>query len=246
MKMNPETRKVFKKLFKNKKVSVPTILAIVLGAFFFFFIFKDIPSPTRLSSSSIPQATQIFDRNGKLLYSIYKNKNQTFIPLSTIPEYMQEATISIEDRSFYQHGAVDLKGIARALYSTAIRKELQGGSTLTQQLVKTSLLTPERTITRKIKEVVLAFATEAIYPKNKIIEMYLNQVPYGGTAYGVEAAAQTYFGKSAKNLTLAESAMLAGLPEAPTTYSPFGAHPELAKQRQEVVLRAMVEEGYIT
>ena len=245
MKIDPRLKKNFKKLLKNKKISIPATIAIVLGALFFFFIFKDIPSPTRLSSSSIPQATQIFDRNGKLLYSIYTSKNQTFVPLSTIPQHMQEATLSIEDRSFYQHGAIDLRGIARAAYSIVVRKQLQGGSTLTQQLVKTSLLSPERTVTRKIKEVVLAFATEAIYPKNKIIEMYLNQVPYGGTAYGVEAAAQTYFGKSAKNLTLAESAMLAGLPEAPTTYSPFGAHPELAKRRQEEVLRAMVEEGYI-
>ena len=239
-------KKILKRLFKSKKISIPLTIVALLGALLFFFIFKDIPSPTTLGSSSIPQATQIFDRNGKLLYSIYINKNQTFIPLSTIPEHMQQATLSIEDRNFYQHGAIDLRGIVRAAYSIAVKKELQGGSTLTQQLVKTSLLTPERTITRKIKEVILAFATEAIYPKNKIIEMYLNQVPYGGTAYGVEAAAQTYFGKSAKDLNIAESAMLAGLPEAPTTYSPFGAHPELAKQRQEEVLRAMYEEGYIT
>lgn len=158
---------------------------------------------------------------------------------------MQQATISIEDRSFYEHGAIDLKGIARAAYSIVFKKELQGGSTLTQQLVKTSLLTPERTITRKVKEIALSFATEAIYPKSKILEMYLNQVPYGGTAYGVEAAAQTYFGKHVEKLTIAESALLAGLPEAPTTYSPFGSHPEFARQRQVEVINAMYEEGYI-
>ncbi|MEX2007577.1 MAG: transglycosylase domain-containing protein [Candidatus Levyibacteriota bacterium] len=239
-------RKLLKRSLKNKKIAAVAVAGVTLFAVFFFFIFKDIPSPTTLGSSSVPQATQIFDRNGKLLYSIYTNKNQTFIPLSTIPKHMQQATIAIEDRNFYQHGAIDLRGIARAAYSIIVRKELQGGSTLTQQLVKTSLLTPERTVTRKIREVLLAFATEAVYPKNKIIEMYLNQVPYGGTAYGVEAAAQTYFGKSAKDLTLPESALLAGLPEAPTTYSPFGAHPELSRQRQEEVLRAMHEEGYIT
>jgi len=119
------------------------------------------------------------------------------------------------------------------------KKELQGGSTLTQQLVKTSLLTPERTLQRKAKELLESIATEVIYPKNKILEMYLNQVPYGGTAYGVEAASQTYFGKSVKQLTLAESALLAGLPESPTTYSPFGSHPELAKERQIEILTAM-------
>jgi len=241
-----ELKRVFKRFTKKKRYSVPTSFLFLLIALFFIFIFRDIPSPTKLSSLSIPQSTQIFDRNGKLLYSIYANQNRTFVPLSSIPKSMQQASIAIEDKSFYQHGAIDFKGIARAFYSIAVHKQLQGGSTLTQQLVKTSLLTPERTVTRKIKEVVLSFATEALYPKSKILEMYLNQVPYGGTAYGVEAAAQTYFGKHAKELDIAESALLAGLPEAPTTYSPFGAHPELAKKRQEEVIKNMYDQGYIT
>ena len=109
--------------------------------------------------------------------------------------------------------------------------KVQGGSTLNQQLVKNSLLTQEQTIPRKIKEIILAFATEFIYSKNQILEMYLNQSPYGGPAYGIEAASETYFGKHAKNLDLAESALLAGLPQSPTKYSPFGAHPELAKTK---------------
>lgn len=242
----PKVPKLIKKTSKKKFFSIPLGLIIILCVLFFIFILRDVPSPTKLSSPTIPQSTQIFDRNGKLLYSIYTNKNQTFVPLSSIPKHMQQATIAIEDRSFYQHGAIDFKGIARALYSIAINKQLQGGSTITQQLVKTSLLTPERTITRKIKEIFLSFATEAIYSKNKILEMYLNQVPYGGTAYGVETAAQTYFGKHVHELDIAESALLAGLPEAPTTYSPFGSHPELAKQRQKEVIKAMYEEGYIT
>ncbi len=239
-------KKVFKRLIRKKRYSIPAVFGILFAATFLLFIFKDIPSPTRLASSSIPQSTQIYDRNGKLLYAIYANKNQSFVSLNSIPKYMQKATIAIEDRSFYQHGAIDIKGIARAAYSIVFKKQLQGGSTLTQQLVKTSLLTPERTITRKIKEVILSFATEAVYSKSKILEMYLNQVPYGGTAYGVEAASQMYFGKHVQELDIAESALLAGLPEAPTTYSPFGAHPELAKQRQEEVIRNMYEQGYIT
>ena len=145
-------------------------ILILLTAFFsifYYFILRDLPSPTKLSSSSIPQSTQIFDRNDKLLYTIYGNKNQTFIPLNQIPKSLQKATIAIEDKDFYRHGAIDVRGIIRAAYSTLVHRELQGGSTLTQQLVKTSLLTPERTIIRKFKEVILSFATEIIYPKDR-------------------------------------------------------------------------------
>lgn len=168
-----------------------------------------------------------------------------FVPLSQMPKGLQAATIAIEDKDFYKHGAVDLRGITRALYSIVFKQQLQGGSTITQQLVKNSLLTSDRTIQRKIKEIILAFVTETMYTKDQILEMYLNQVPYGGTAYGVEAASQTYFGKRVKDLNLSESAFLAGLPEAPTTYSPFGAYPELAKARQATVLKKMYEQDYI-
>lgn len=222
------------------------ILILLILATFYWWALADLPSPTRLSSSKIPQSSQIFDRNGNLLYSIYEDKNQTFIPLSDIPKHLQLATIAIEDKDFYRHGAVDFRGIARALVANIFYKDFQGGSTLTQQLVKNSLLTPERTITRKIKEVALSFLTELLYSKNKILEMYLNQVPYGGTAWGVQAAAQTYFGKKAKDLTLAESALLAGLPESPTAYSPFGTHPKFAKKRQAEILEQMQKQGYIT
>lgn len=234
------------RILKRKKYLIIAVLVLVLLQLFFFFIFRDIPSPIKLSSEALPQSTQIFDRNGKLLYTIFTNRNQTFIPLSSIPKQMQQATIAIEDKNFYNHGAIDLKGVARAAFSIVVHRKLQGGSTLTQQLVKTSLLTPERTLIRKVREVILSYATESIYSKTKILEMYLNQVPYGGTAYGVEAAAQAYFGKHAKDLDIAESALLAGLPEAPTTFSPFGAHPELAKKRQVEVLQDMYDEGYIT
>lgn len=241
-------KKRFKKVFlrhKRRNIALSIISLLILLSFY-FWILKDLPSPTKLSSSAIPQSTQIFDRNDKLLFTIYKNKDQVFIPLSEIPKPMQQATLAIEDKNFYYHGAIDLKGITRAMFSIVFKQELQGGSTLTQQLVKNSLLSPERTILRKVKEVLLAFATEAVYSKNEIMEMYLNQTPYGGTAYGVEAAAKTYFGKKAKDLTLPEAALLAGLPEAPSTNSPFGAHPDYAKRRQELVLSEMQQEGYIT
>ena len=242
-------KKVFKKVNLKKHTWGKLLLLGILVLFvfsFYYLILRDLPLPTKLSSTSNPQSTLIYDRNGKLLYNIYDKKNQTFIPLTTIPKYMQEATIAIEDKSFYQHGAVDFRGIARAFISTVFHRQVQGGSTLTQQLVKNSLLTQEQTVLRKIKEVILAFATEIIYSKSQILEMYLNQVPYGGTAYGVEAASETYFGKHAKDLDLAESALLAGLPQAPTQFSPFGAHPEEGKDRQVEVLTAMQEQGYIT
>lgn len=201
MKLNlPKTlqKRLNLKELTHKKVIV--ICVLLLFAFsFYYFILRDLPLPTKLSSSSNPQSTLIYDRNGKLLYNIYDKKNQTFVPLSSIPKYMQEATIAIEDKSFYQHGAIDLRGIARAAVSIVLHQQIQGGSTLTQQLVKNSLLTQQQTILRKIKEIILAFATEIVYSKGQILEMYLNQTPYGGTSYGVEAAAETYFGKHAKD-----------------------------------------------
>lgn len=222
------------------------LLVVVLLGVFYEVVIKDLPSPTKLSSNTKSHSTQIYDRNGKLLYTFYGNRNQTFVPLSKIPKYMQDATIAIEDRSFYQHGAIDMRGILRAAYSTLIHKQIQGGSTLTQQLVKNSLLTPQQTIQRKVKEIILAFATEMMYTKKQIIEMYLNQVPYGGTAYGVEAAAHTYFGKDISKLDLAQMAFLAALPEAPSELSPYGSHPELGIARQHEVLEQMYEQGYIT
>ncbi len=224
----------------------PFFLVSILFGILYFTLLKDLPSPTKLNTTTASYSTHIYDRKGRLLYTIYSDRNQTFVSLDKIPKSVQEATIALEDKDFYLHGAIDLRGIARSLYSILVHKELQGGSTLTQQLVKNSLLTPERTIERKIKEVILAFATEALYNKDEILEMYLNQVPYGGTAYGVEAAAVQYFGKNARNLTLAEAAFIAGLPESPSTLSPFGSHPELGKKRQEEALRKMVEQKFIT
>lgn len=219
---------------------------LLIFGILYLILLRDLPSPTRLTKTTGSYSTQIYDRNNKHLYTVYSNRNQSFISLNKIPKNIQYATIAIEDKDFYRHGAIDLRGIARAVYSIVFHKKIQGGSTLTQQLVKNSLLTPEQTIQRKIREVILAFATEMLYDKDKILEMYLNQVPYGGTSYGVEAASQGYFGKSVKDLTLAEQAFLAGLPEAPSTLSPFGARPELGKKRQVDILRKMYEQKYIT
>ena len=223
------------------------LLPIGLILISYLAILKDLPSPARLGSYDIPIATKVYDRNGVLLYDIFADQNRTPVPLSQIPKYVQQATIAIEDKDFYKHGGISpIGGMVRAIIASVTRSKLQGGSTITQQLVKSALLTPERTVTRKIKEIILAFWVEMLYPKDKILELYLNQVPYGGTAWGIETASEKYFGKSVNELTLAEAAVLAGLPQAPTLYSPFGAHPEYAKARQKEVLRRMVEDRYIT
>ena len=205
-----------------------------------------LPNPQLLSQRNLQVTTKILDRNGILLYEIYSDQNRTPIPLSEIPLHVKYATIAIEDQDFYHHRGISLRGISRALREILFHDQIQGGSTITQQLIKSSLLSPERTITRKTKEVILAFWAEALYGKNEILEMYLNQVPYGGTAWGIEAASQTYFGKSVTSVNLAEGALLAGLPQAPTEYSPFGSHPQKAMERQKEVLRRMVEDLYIT
>ncbi len=242
-------KKVRKSSLKKKTLFfgiLPLILIVALLVVFYWLVLKDLPSPTGLSNTTASYSSQIYDRNGKLLYTLYGNRNQTFVPINKIPLEMQEAIIAIEDKDFYHHGAVDFRGITRAAYSTLVHKQIQGGSTLTQQLVKNSLLSPEQTIQRKVKEIILSFATEVMYTKNQILEMYLNQVPYGGTTYGVEAAAQTYFGRDINKLNLAQMAFLAALPEAPSELSPNGSHPELGIARQHEVLDKMLEQGYIT
>ncbi|MBI4099583.1 transglycosylase domain-containing protein [Candidatus Microgenomates bacterium] len=208
---------------------------------------NQLPNPRLLTVRDIPVSTKIYDRNGILLYQIYSDENRSIIPLSDLPKSAIDATIAIEDKNFYRHLGFDPLGILRAAFAnTRGNGNHQGGSTITQQLIKSALLTPQQTLSRKIKEVILAFWAERIYSKDDILTMYLNQVPYGGAAYGLEAASETYFQKPAKNLTLAESALLAGLPSAPTDYSPYGSHPELAKERQTQVLNAMLAQGYIT
>ncbi len=221
------------------------VIAIIVPLY--LFIIAGLPTPYELKDyKSVPISTHIYDRNGKLLYEVYRDENRTPVKLEKLPKYVAQATIAIEDRDFYKHGGISIvSGMIRALRDTITKGNLQGGSTITQQLVKSALLTPERTIQRKIKEIFLAVWTEQIYSKDEILEMYLNQVPYGGSSYGIEQASNTYFNKPAAKLTLEESALLAGLPQAPTLYSPH-VNPEYAKIRRDSVLKSMMIEGYIT
>ncbi len=225
--------------------SVFSLLFAFLPLLFYLFL-QDLPNPKELSIRQIPQATKIYDRNGTLLYQIYAQHNRTIITLNDVPKSLQHATLAIEDKNFYSHPGFDLPAITRAFIENMKGNNIQGGSTITQQLIKSSMLTPERLISRKIKEVILAFWTERMYTKNEILEMYFNQIPYGGTAWGVEAAAEIYFGKSVQQLTLAESAFLAGITAAPSAYSPYGPNPTAWKSRQKEVLNRMVILGYIS
>ena len=225
------------------------ILLILLGsATFYIIILKDLPSPQGLKNYKvIPVSSEILDRNGKLLYDVYDKENRTPVKIADLPKYVSEATIAIEDKDFYKHGGISLiGGVVRAMKDTFIlRKGLQGGSTITQQLVKSALLTPERTLTRKMKEVILALWTEQILTKDEILELYLNQVPYGGSSYGIEQASRIYFNKHAKALSLSEAALLAGLPRAPSRYSPY-SDPDIAKRRRNDVLAEMAKLKFIT
>lgn len=220
------------------------ILSLLLLAY--FIILKDLPSPNRLITRDRIVSTKIYDRKGRLLYKIYRNQNRTLVELENIPISLIQATVAIEDSEFYRHHGFSFRGITRSFLKNLFAGKFEGGSTITQQLVKNALLTPERTLRRKIKELVLALQVEMAFSKDEILQMYLNEVGYGGAAYGAEEAAWMYFGKSVRDLSLAESAALAGLPASPTTYSPFGAHPDLAKVRQWQVLRRMVENRFIT
>lgn len=235
-------------IYKIKYVGIGAIIAFIfffLPASFFIFI-SDLPKLSNLSVNYIPKSTKILDRNGNLLFEIYANQNRTIVPLSKVPKKLQEATIAIEDKDFYRHDGFDVRGIMRALYVDITKKDLQGGSTITQQLIKSALLTPEPTVTRKVRELVLAFWAEKKYTKDQILELYFNYVPYGGTAWGVESASNIYFGKDVSSLSLSESAYLAGLPQAPSQYSPYAGDGSSGKRRQKEVLNAMVDQRYIT
>lgn len=239
------SKKRQKKLRKISLIKIVLFAVVIILGIIGFNLFRDMPNPKKLSSGEYPESSQIFDRNGKLLYEIFTERNRVSVGLTDIPDKIIKATLAIEDNNFYKHSGFDLKGIVRGLYRTVFQKRLQGGSTLTQQLVKNALLTPERTWERKIKEAILTIVTETMYNKNQILEMYFNQTPYGGTMWGVESAAKGIFNKDVKNLSLAEAALIAGLPGSPTRYSPF-AHPDAAKNRQEMVLKRMEELKYIT
>lgn len=224
------------------------VSGILLVAGFFIYFAKDLPSPGKVNDRFIAESTKIYDRTGNhLLYEVHGEEKRTLVPFEEIPDVVRAATITLEDQDFYNHHGIKITSIIRAILADVLhRGAAQGGSTITQQFVKNSLLSPEKTLTRKAKEIILSIEMETKFSKDEILAMYLNEIPYGSNAYGIEAAAETFFGKHAKELTLDESALLASLPNAPTYYSPNGSHTEALKARQEFALQKMAAAGYIT
>ena len=182
---------------------------------------RDLPSPDKLQDRQVFRSTKILDRNGALLYELFDPQagKRTSVRLSEISPYLVDATVAIEDDTFYENPGISPRGILRAAWANLRGEEIQGGSTITQQLIKQVLLTPEVSVERKIQEIILAYRVNQQYTKDQILEWYLNEIYYGNMAYGIEAAAESYFGKNAKDLDLAESAMLAGIPQAPAWWT---------------------------
>lgn len=230
-----------------------TLAALVLVGVVFAvgavaWVGRELPNPDKLKDRAVAESTRIFARDGTtILYEIHGDKRRTVVDLPEIPKYAVEATVAVEDRDFYKHKGVSARGILRALFTNLIRGgTAQGGSTITQQFIKNAILTNEKTVTRKLKELVLAFEMERRFTKDQILKLYFNEIPYGSNAYGIEAAARSFFGKSAKDLDLSEAALLAALPQAPTYYSPLGSHRAELLDRWRHVLDSMADQGYIT
>lgn len=221
------------------------VVAFLFTGILFAWYARDLPRPDKVRRTD-GLSTVILDRNGETLYDIYQNQNRLPVNYADIPEYLKQATVAVEDKEFYKHQGFSISGIARGAIACVLTRHCQGGSTLTQQLVKNVLLTNQRTLPRKIKEAILSIQIENKYTKDEILLMYLNEAPYGGTAVGVESASQYYFNKPVKELTLVESAILAGLPQAPSQYSPFTGDSKAYVWRAEQVLRRMREDGYIS
>jgi 1A family penicillin-binding protein len=247
---------IFRWLFQGrrslwKKVAAVVVFLgllgfILLGSLFVYYSFT-LPDPNKLVDRVVPESTKIFDRNGKLLYEIHGEAKRTLVTLDQIPPYVREASIAVEDKNFYKHGGISFVGIARSILVDIFTGSLsQGGSTITQQFVRNAVLTREKAFARKIKEIILSLEIERKFNKDQILQLYLNEIPYGSNAYGVEAASQTFFGKDVKDLTLTEAAYLAAIPKGPTFYSPYGPHKDELDARAKTVLQLMYEQSYIT
>jgi 1A family penicillin-binding protein len=237
---------------KNKKKK----LWLFIGGFFLFVIAigfgaitwlsYGLPDPNHLIDREVAQSTKIYDREGKtVLYEISGDEKRTLVNLNDLPVYIKQATIAVEDKDFYKHGGFSLWAIFRTVVTNVIFHKKAGASTLTQQFIKNAVLTNEKTYTRKAKELILAYKVEKKFTKDQILQMYLNEIPYGSTAYGIESASQFYFGKNARDINLAEAAVLAALPQAPSRYSPYGSNKDALIKRQQYILDLMVNQGYI-
>lgn len=226
-------------------IGILIVLAAIISPAFLYLITRGLPPIEALRDYRQSLITNIYSDNNRVLGQFYIERRRP-VSLARIPKHLKNAVIAVEDSRFYQHGALDYFGIARALIINVITGEMrQGGSTISQQLARSLFLSREKSLERKLKEAILAMRLEKLYTKDEILEFYLNQIYFGHGAYGIQSAANTYFGKDVEEITLPEAAFLAGLPKAPTDYSPY-YNPDKARQRQEVVLKRMVEEKHIT
>ena len=223
------------------------ILGLLFTSALVIYTLKNLPSLDLLENHQIPESTKIYDRTGEtLIFELYGEQKRTIIPLDEIPDLIEQATVAIEDSEFYNHSGLNFKALLRAVIENARSGwGSQGGSTITQQLAKNVFLSPEKTASRKFKEVLLTYQLEKKFSKDKILELYLNEIPYGGTTYGIQAASETFFSKSVEDLSLAEIALLVSLPQAPSYYSPWGSHVDALLARKNQVLSRMFTLGYI-
>lgn len=221
------------------------ICLMIMGASVLYG-FSSLFAPPNMDETLIPDAaSQFYDINGNVIYTTLSEERRIPVTIDKIPKHVQQAFIAIEDNRFYEHSGIDYRGTARALVSTLSGREVQGGSTITQQLAKNAFLTQERSIVRKIKEAFIAKELEHKYTKDEILTMYLNQIYFGQGAYGIESASMYYFGKHVQNLDVAEAATLAAIPKSPNYYNPF-ENPKESKSRQELVIDQMVKYGFIS
>ncbi len=241
----------FKATLKSKRFWSWTVRVIAVFfaiiAFAFIWYSRDLPDPDKLLSRAVPQSTKIYSRDGELLYEVHGEYKRTLIPYSEMNSNIRNATIAIEDKNFYNEGGINIKGIIRSLLTDLTTgRKAQGASTITQQFVKNAVLSREKSWTRKIKEIILSLEINKRFSKDEVLRMYLNEIPYGRNAYGIEAAAQAYFNKHARDLTLSEAAYLAAIPQAPSYYNPMGPNREALDRRKNVVLDQMFAQGYIS
>lgn len=223
-------------------------LVITTAILLFVWYYKDLPKPGELRTHKSTESTILYDRKGKQIYDISGEERRILLTSTEIPDIAKKATVAIEDRKFYNHHGVDFLAIIRGtILKPFTGQGIQGGSTITQQYIKNAILSPKRSVARKIKEVILAWELEFIYSKDEILTLYLNEIPYGGNIYGIEAASQAYYGKSVKEgLTLAQIATLTAIPQRPTYFSPYGTHVASLIARKNLVLEDMVKMGSIT
>ena len=220
---------------------------VLFIAFLFIYYSRSLPDPNRLLGRNVPESTKIYAKDETLLYEVHGEFKRTLVNLDQINQNLKNATIVAEDRNFYNHAGISITGLARSIIIDIIyREKRQGGSTITQQFVKNAMLTNDKSFIRKAKEIILSIELEARFSKDEIFKMYLNEIPYGRNAYGIEAAAQTYFNKRAADLSIAESAYLAALPQAPSYYNPSGPNFDALQARQQYILEQMKELEYIT